>query len=113
MEALLHILMNIFRQSSAAGKRGKSSSDGFDGRERVVQLMSEHADQTLPCLALLCTQGATHVRDNQEFVRNSVFPKRRMAHCPAAMLAGESGFDHLGARGLKKTSKAKIDGGEP
>ena len=49
------------RQSSGSGSRAsnalEAAGDGFDGRQRIVQLVAQHAHQALPGLQFLLAQG--------------------------------------------------------
>ena len=41
--------------------RAEAASDRFDGRQRIIQFMTEHANQALPRRALFFAQGAAYV----------------------------------------------------
>jgi hypothetical protein len=73
----------------AGDHRLEAARDRLDGRQRVVDLVSDHPNQPLPCLALFVAQRAADVGEHEELVRPSLLPERGAAHFPAAAGAGE------------------------
>ena len=89
------------RSSSASGGRGESveetqqaPGDRLDRRERVVDLVAQHAHETLPGEQLLLAQRLAQVRHHDERVRASVLPERRAAHLPPAAASGKDEIVH-------------------
>ncbi len=74
------------RRSRLPGLAG----DGFDGGERVVELVAEHAHEALPSADFLLAQRAAEIADDHEMVRPPPSPGTGCGACswrPAA--AGE------------------------
>ena len=69
-------------QSAGRGSRSdqaaEAAGDRLDRRQRVVQLVAEHADQTLPGLALLFAQRLAEVGEHEQVMRQAVLPERRL-----------------------------------
>ena len=57
VQAAAHVLLPIRRAVLAAKHAAEIFGDGFDGRERIIQLVAEHANQALPGLALFVAQA--------------------------------------------------------
>ena len=82
--------------SQSSARRGalhqgeKIFGDGLDRRERIVQFVSEHANQPLPCLAFFFAQGAAHIGNHQQLVRQAAFAKHAVANFPASRFPGEN-----------------------
>ena len=68
------------------------------GRERIVDFVANHPDQTLPCIALLLPQGDADVRQHQERVRDAALAKTRSSHHPmnGIALAGKNHDSPIG-----------------
>ena len=74
------------------------------GRQRIVELVAEHAHQSLPGLQFFFAQGARQVGDHQQLVRQAAFAKLAARNAPAAgcrpgKCAGRCGrlaFEELG-----------------
>ena len=58
VEAAAHVFLPIVGAILASEDAAQIFSDGFDRRERVVQLVTEHADQALPRLAFFIAKCA-------------------------------------------------------
>src|SRR6266568_8993731 len=59
--------------------------DRLDRRERVVDLMAQHADQALPRLTLLLTQRTTDICQDEQLVRAPALPERVAPQLPPAV----------------------------
>src|SRR5918994_7265601 len=57
---------------------------GLDGRERVVDLVTDHPDQALPGLALFVPEGSTHVREHQQVEGQTTLAERLRSRLPSA-----------------------------
>ena len=81
------------RQSSGIGSCAsdavEAAGDRLDRRERIVQLVAEHANQPMPRLALLLPQRHVDVAQHDERVRQPALPERSAPHLPLAGAAGK------------------------
>ena len=102
VQAAAHVVAPIVGQRVAGDDADQAAGDRLDGRERVVQLVAEHADQALPGLQFLLAQGLGQVGDHHQFERQAVLADARAAHAPAAGAAGEDGLQ----RGLRRAVEA-------
>src|SRR2546427_5336007 len=53
--------------------------------ERVVELVAEHADQTLPRLPLLLAQRAAHIGEDEELMGKAALAERAASQLPAPL----------------------------
>ena len=81
---------------------------GFDRRERIIQLVSENANQPLPRLPLFFAQGAAHIGNHQQLVRQAALAKHAVPNFPAARLAGKNDGGDLRAFDVEASSKSEF-----
>jgi hypothetical protein len=67
----------------------ETAGDRLYWRERVVQFVAEHPNDSLPRLALFFTQGAAEIRKNKQLMRKPSFPECGAPHPPPADPAGK------------------------
>ena len=103
-QAAAHVVAPIVGQRIARDDRLQAAGDGFDRRQRVVQLVAEHAHQALPGLQFLLAQGLREIGDHHQFQRQAVLADARAAHAPAARAAREDGLQ----RGHRGTVQAYV-----
>ncbi len=72
LQAAMHVFAPIQRQGLAQADFREGRGHRFDRSQRVVHLVTEHADDPLPRLALLLAQGARQVGDRQQGMRQAV-----------------------------------------
>ena len=58
--------------------------------------MGEHADQPPPRLPFFLAQGAAHVREHEQLVRQAALAEGAAADLPPPAPAGELEVDHTG-----------------
>ena len=75
------------RQSAGSGSRSsmrlEAAGDRLDRRERVVDLVAEHADEPLPRLPLFLAQRLAQVGEHEQLVRPSALAERRCGAPPS------------------------------
>ncbi|PKM14638.1 MAG: hypothetical protein CVV12_12970 [Gammaproteobacteria bacterium HGW-Gammaproteobacteria-2] len=67
-QAALHILTPVAGQHRARGEVGQGGCHRLDRCQRIIELVAKHADQALPGLPLLLTQGTREIGDYQQVV---------------------------------------------
>jgi hypothetical protein len=75
---------------------------------RVVQLVTQHADEALPGLALLVAQRAREVGEHEEAVRDAVLPEHPAADLEAAGTAGEGQLQDLPRPGVQRPLQPQL-----
>ena len=83
-QAAAHVALPVLRARLAQQQRLEAAGDRADRRERVVELVADHADQALPGLALLVAQRAAHVGQHDELHRLAALAEAGAAHVEAA-----------------------------
>src|SRR5205807_6100571 len=63
----------------------------LNGRERVVQLVSEHTHDALPSFQFFLAKRLAQVRDDEELVRHAALAETAAAHAPAAQDSAVAG----------------------
>ena len=91
-QAAAHVVAPIVGQGIARHDAFQTAGDGFDGRQRVIQLVAQHAHQALPCLQFLLTQGLREIGNHQQFEGQPVLADACAAHAPAAGAARKRGM---------------------
>src|SRR6185437_13476049 len=80
---------DAMKRASAADRPPITSSPRLNGRERVVDLVTQNAQQPLPRTALLITQRATQIGENQKPMRAPALSKSRPAQLPSILTRHE------------------------
>ena len=105
------------RQSSGNGScdamRFEAAGDRLDRRERVVELVAEHAYQAMPGFALLLPERDIDIAQHDERVRQPALPERAAPHLPLAAAAGKSNVHHSGSAAVETRREADVVGRAP
>src|SRR5690606_25250826 len=83
------VLVQVGRRRLTAEERLQRRRDRLDRRERVVDLVAEYADQTLPGMPLLLTERAAEVGQDEEPVRQPALPELACPRLPTTGLVRE------------------------
>ena len=100
VEAAAHVLLPVGGAIFAAEDAAEIFGHGFDGRERVIQLVAEHANEALPGLALFVAKRAAQIGDHEQLVSEPRFTKTSTMNFPAAGFARKR--DLLDARAYRR-----------
>src|SRR5262249_17747986 len=91
----------------------QASGDRFDRRERVVDLVTEHAHETTPRLQLLFAKRLRDVRENEQRMRAPILTKRSAPYFPSPRAARER-YVHRARRFTDETVReTNLIGGSP
>src|SRR5258708_18433869 len=90
----MHVVAPVRRRGLALDDRGEAARDRLDGRERVVHLVPDDANEALESLALLFAQRLAEVRQHEQLVREPALTERAAPDLPPADTSGERGVDH-------------------
>ena len=111
-EAALHVVVQIVRPAAVPGAsrqhRFEAAGDRLDRRQRIVDLVADDADQSLPGLALLVAQRAADVGEHEQLMRTALLPERRAAHLPAAGRAGKRHVLDARRRALEARASTRV-----
>ena len=88
-EAAPEIDFPVRRARLALHQAAQAAGNRLDRRQRVVQLVTEDADEALPRGALLVAQRLAHVGQHHQVVGEPALPERRVPHLPASGRAGQ------------------------
>ncbi len=77
------ILTLVRSQRRSGESRIQAPGNRLDRRQRVVQLMAHHANQSLPGKSLFFPQGPAHIGEHHQRVRHSPLPKGTSPQKPA------------------------------
>src|SRR5436190_7614610 len=75
-----HVLTPVLRHRILGRDTLETAGDRLDRRERVVELVPEHADEAVPGVALLLAQRDVDVAQDDESVWKAALPKRSAAY---------------------------------
>ena len=109
VEAAPHVLAPVLRQAVPRQDALQAAGDGFDGRQRVVQLVAQHPHQALPGLQFLLAQGLGEVGDDHQFERQPALADSAPAHSPAPRAAGKRRLQSA----LLRAFQARVPGAIP
>src|SRR5438128_8063523 len=91
--------MNVFAQVQrlrfTPEQVSETGGHRLDWRQRIVQLVAQHTQQSLPRLAFFFAQRLTQIRQYQQLVRQAAFAKDTTTHTPAANAAGKNHLQDL------------------
>ena len=88
-EAATHIVVPVVGQVVAPEHRFQAAGDRLDRRERVVDLVTDDADQPLPGLTLFVAERTADVGQHQELMGQTALTERRAPHFEPSRAAGE------------------------
>ena len=89
----LHIVAPVARRGLALDDGREAAGDRLDGRERVVHLVADDANQALPRLPFLLAQRLAQIGEHEQLVRPAALPELAAADFPAADAAGKRRVD--------------------
>ena len=101
------IVVGVRRTRLALEQRRETSGDRLDRRERVVDLVAEHAHESLPRLQLFFAQRLADVGEHEQRVRPSVLAKRSATHFPSPGAAGKRDVHRTRRRTLQTLRRAR------
>src|SRR5207247_8390026 len=84
--------------------------DRLDRSEGVVQLVGKHANQSPPSLALFLAQGARHICEYQELVRQAALAERAATHFPTSLPTWERQVDHARRLAAERLGEPQLGG---
>ena len=108
-QAAAHVALPVLGARLAQQQRLEAAGDRLDRRERVVELVADHADQALPGLALLVAQRAAHVGEHEQLHRLAALAEAAAPHVEAAGGPRERRLDdarRLARRGTRASPSA-------
>jgi len=111
VEAAAHVLLPVGSALFPAEHAAEIFGDGLDGSERIIQLVTEDADEALPGLALFFAEGAAQVRDDEKLVRQAAFAKAAAMNFPATGFSGESDLGNARRFATEAIGEAEFVGG--
>ena len=79
----------VRRPRLALHQAAEAAGNRLDRRQRVVQLVTEDADEALPRGALLVAQRLAHVGQHHQVMGEPALPERGVPHLPASGRAGQ------------------------
>ena len=91
----------------------QAARDRFDRSERVVQFVTQHSNQPLPCAALFLSQRPANVGQHNQSVGHALFPELAPPDQPAgARTIGRHRYQRL-VRSVKALAQPDLIGGTP
>ena len=72
VEAALEVRAGFIGDVELRQTRRKTACNRHDGREGIVEFVSENPNEALPGAALLLAQGATYIREHDQNVRHAI-----------------------------------------
>jgi hypothetical protein len=88
-EAALHVVAPVGGARLAREQTFQTPGYRLDRRQRVVQLVAEHADEPAPRAEFFLAQFAREVGEDEQLVRLALRAEDAAAHAPAARAAGK------------------------
>jgi hypothetical protein len=74
-EALAEVVLPIPGPRLASDDASHRAGEGLNGRQRIVDLVTQHLDQPLPRLTLLLPQRPGEIGEHHEVVRKAALPE--------------------------------------
>ena len=109
-EAFLHVLAPVGGKRFASHHLAEAAGNRADGRQRIVQFVAQHAQETLPGLPFFVAQGVAEVGQHQQLVGLSVLSKGAAAHGPASHAARKGALQCPYRRAFEALGKAEFGG---
>src|SRR5262249_25597535 len=112
-EAALDVVAPVGGRRIALDDRGQTAGNRFDGRQRVVHLVGDDADQSLPRLALFFAEWLAQMGEDEQFMRPAALAERAAADLPAADAAGKGRVDDARRLAGEAVLQAELVGAPP
>src|SRR5690349_10170695 len=91
----MHVLTPVGGLRIPANQIGETSGNRLDRRERIVELVAQHAQQSLPRSPLFFTKRLTQVSQHQQLKLVPALAKRAATNVPTSNAAGKHHLHRL------------------
>ena len=108
VERIARIFAPVGGQRFGRDELGQRRGHRADRRQRIVELVTEHAQQALPGEALFFAQRAAEIGDDEQIVRPAAFAETRAADFPATAAAGKRALDQTRVDDIEPVSEREI-----
>src|SRR6266480_5928894 len=82
VQSTTRIVLPVRRRRIAAQQRFQAGGERLDWGKRIIHLVAEHANQSLPGAAFFFAQRATEIRQQEQLMRQALLPKRASSNSP-------------------------------